>query len=309
MFRKSRAFLELAFAVVLIFGCCMHGPALAAWNTRVVGGTGGAPFRSECRRNDVVIGFNLRYGVAIDAIVPICIPLNPERTEWAGEAYEPTQYFGGSGGSYYKLACQPGDAVREVELTPGDWGDHFVVRKIDLWCYDLQSGTKNFVSMPYPRETRPRLPVKIGCGSNEWVTGIYGRSGALVDQLGLVCDTIQPSAPPKIKPIGKKPQPPIGVVTKPDLDLGKIITKPGGAPEAPAPQTPEKPQNLASVVLDVDVYKAPGKGKRIGVLRKGSQVTLIEPCRGNNWCHVGGEAVPNGEGWVYSGPDYRSLQF
>jgi hypothetical protein len=109
------------------------------------------------------------------------------------------------------------------------------------------------------------------------------------------------------------PQPPIGVVTKPDLDLGKIITKPGGAPEAPAPQapapqTPEKPQNTASVVQDVDVYKAPGQGEPIGVLQKGSQVSLVEPCN-DNWCHIKGTAVPNGEGWVYSGPDYRSLQF
>jgi hypothetical protein len=79
----------------------MQRPALAAWNTRTVGGLGGAPFRSECRPNDVVIGFNVRYGEAIDAIVPICIPLNPQRTEWAGEAYEPTQYFGGSGGKPY----------------------------------------------------------------------------------------------------------------------------------------------------------------------------------------------------------------
>jgi len=75
----------------------------------------------------------------------------------------------------------------------------------------------------------------------------------------------------------------------------------------PAAEAP--PQNTASVALDVDVYKAPGKGKPIGVLRKGSQVSLIEPCGSNNWCHVGGAAVPNGEGWVYSGPDYRSLTF
>lgn len=103
----------------------------------------------------------------------------------------------------------------------------------------------------------------------------YGRYGALVDQLGLVCDRIQP-----VGPIGRKPT-------------------------QPAPQAPEP----ANVVLDVDVYKAPGKGKPIGVLRKGSQVSLIEPCGSNNWCHVGGAAVPNGEGWVYSGPDYWSLTF
>ncbi len=44
------------------------------------------------------------------------------------------------------------------------------------------------------------------------------------------------------------------------------------------------------------------------MLKKGNQVSLIEPCN-DNWCHIKGTAVPGGEGWVYSGPDYRSLKF
>jgi hypothetical protein len=34
------------------------------------------------------------------------------------------------------------------------------------------------------------------------------------------------------------------------------------------------------------------------------QVTLSEPCH-DDWCHV---AWPSGQGWVYTGPDYPSLQ-
>lgn len=77
-----------------------------------------------------------------------------------------------------------------------------------------------------------------------------------------------------------------------------------------APAPPPVPVQT-SVVKDVDVYKSPGgTGKPIGVLRTGAKVTLVgNSCRQDNWCNVQGAAVPSGAGWVYSGPDYRSLQF
>lgn len=65
----------------------------------------------------------------------------------------------------------------------------------------------------------------------------------------------------------------------------------------------------ATVLLDVDVYDVPGGvGKVTGMLEKDLVVTLVEPCE-DNWCHVEGEGVPGGTGFVYSGPDYLSLQF
>ena len=41
---------------------------------------------------------------------------------------------------------------------------------------------------------------------------------------------------------------------------------------------------------------------------KTTKVSLVEPCQ-DNWCHVKGTPVPTGEGYVYSGKDYQSLQF
>jgi len=78
---------------------------------------------------------------------------------------------------------------------------------------------------------------------------------------------------------------------------------------APAPETVETPSTTATVLLDVDVYDVPGGvGKVIGMLAKDLVVTLVEPCA-DNWCHVEGEGVPGGIGFVYSGPDYQSLAF
>lgn len=85
---------------------------------------------------------------------------------------------------------------------------------------------------------------------------------------------------------------------------------PAAAPApAPAPATTESSSMTAKVLLDVDVYDVPGgTGKVIGMLEKDLEVTLVEPCE-DNWCHVEGEGVPTGIGFVYSGPDYLSLQF
>jgi hypothetical protein len=78
---------------------------------------------------------------------------------------------------------------------------------------------------------------------------------------------------------------------------------------APAPAPTEAPKMTATVLLDVDVYDVPGGiGKIIGMLEKDLEVSLVEPCE-ENWCHVEGEGVPGGIGYVYSGPDYLSLQF
>jgi hypothetical protein len=68
-------------------------------------------------------------------------------------------------------------------------------------------------------------------------------------------------------------------------------------------------QGIATVLQSVDVYDSPGgNGQKTGNLRKGSQVSLIGECN-DGWCHVGGRRVPNGDGYVYNGDDYKSLDF
>ncbi len=107
------------------------------------GGDGGSEFRSECRARagegvvkvrDVIIGFNMRSGKALDAIVPICIALNEQGNEWSGRAYEPTPYRGGGGGGYQKIACKPGYAVRHFHVYTGPWGDSKIVKHVRMTC-------------------------------------------------------------------------------------------------------------------------------------------------------------------------------
>ena len=60
----------------------------------------------------------------------------------------------------------------------------------------------------------------------------------------------------------------------------------------------------ATVLQDDDVYSEPGGvGKPIGVLRAPNKVSLLE-ARPDQWCHVQGNAVPTGSGWVWCAPDF-----
>lgn len=86
------------------------------------------------------------------------------------------------------------------------------------------------------------------------------------------------------------------------------------ADAAPSPARPIKKMGKrklrpVSVEKSVDVCAAPGgcnKNTRIAVLEAGTQdVSLQEACA-DNWCHV---KWPAGEGWVYDGDDYDSLNY
>jgi uncharacterized protein YkwD len=82
----------------------------------------------------------------------------------------------------------------------------------------------------------------------------------------------------------------------------------GGGGNAPAPGG-----KTAEVIAAVDVYAAPGgQGNSLGTLDAGKTVTLLSACV-DNWCHVAGNDVPGGKGWVYNNAsdpnDFQSLKF
>jgi hypothetical protein len=144
---------------------------------------------------------------------------------------------------------------------------------------------------------------------------MYGRAGLFVDAVGMICNVRPEPAPP-----GVESKLPDSAVIKPrpfedKLDTGGVIAapQPSGGGDNVLPQKPVG-RPTATVIADVDVYDAPGgNGTVKGVLlsnNKTTKVSLLAPCQ-DNWCHVKGNPVPTGEGWVYSGtpPDFQSLQF
>ena len=99
--------------------------------------------------------------------------------------------------------------------------------------------------------------------------------------------------------------PPSSAALPPVKAIGKI-KPPSAAPAAT--------MNPATVELDVEIYNKPGGGDAggvvIGELAKGTQ-GVIANCESDNWCQVSQwiGKVPVHRGWVYSGPDYKSLAF
>lgn len=174
-----------AFAAILAITCGLYATTggAVAYDLGAIGGKGGEAFDSRCRSKDALIGINLRSGTALDAVTAICIPVS-KKFEWAGKAYEPTQYWGGSGGGYQKVACQPGYVVQKLTVYAMRWGDAAVVNSASIRC-------KNFLTF-HEYDVAPRRAGKIiGSDSNNcdrgYANGIHGGYGNLVDRLGLSC--------------------------------------------------------------------------------------------------------------------------
>ncbi|MGD1237019.1 CAP domain-containing protein [Mycobacterium seoulense] len=97
--------------------------------------------------------------------------------------------------------------------------------------------------------------------------------------------------PPPPAPAGPRPGPNNGPVLEPDNP-----TPPRPTPPA---QAPPQQQPTVTVTGDVDVYNIPDgdHGKNLGILRKGSQVQVLD--RKNGFAHVKGSAVPTGVGYAW----------
>jgi hypothetical protein len=108
----------------------------------------------------------------------------------------------------------------------------------------------------------------------------------------------------------------------PESEAAEPATAPPNAEleQAPEPQATTKAAvgqpppttaggRSAKVIADVPVYAAPGgKGEPVGMLRAGTTVSVLGACS-QSWCHVRGDDVPGGQGWVYDGANYNSLQY
>lgn len=177
-----------ALAVVASATFSTTAPSLAK-DMGVYGGSGGGRFDSPCRPRDGLVGIKYRSGTALDAVTAVCVPINAARTEWAGSTYSPTQMWGGGGGGRGTLMCQNGDVIRRLRVSAGPWGDIAVVKFLGIECEDLATDYTYRVQASNSGTVTGTSWIK--CGGGRIGSGIYGRSGALVDAIGLKCDSYQ----------------------------------------------------------------------------------------------------------------------
>ena len=169
-----------------------------------IGGDGGGQFVARCPQGQFLTGFELRTGDDVDAIRPICVtaygpadvgPLVPGKTS-----------FGGNGGGLRQLLC-PKDAPIVTGMYVGSEGiwagnrkpNTISVNNIHLWC-GLAATTQTPSQFPSAVFDGPSEPQSSNgdihyyaetqrCPAGLVAVGINGRSGALLDSVGLICGT------------------------------------------------------------------------------------------------------------------------
>jgi hypothetical protein len=146
-----------------------------------VGGTGGGAFSDSCPVGYVGTGLNVRSGDWVDQVQLICRKLNLDGTLGATAT---TPARGGSGGGPSSGSCANNQIMTAQVLGGGTW-----VREVGAQCSTatrLKNATGGFDSTLSPLGMDGTVSTT-ACPAGYAITGLYGRAGSWVDQLGFKC--------------------------------------------------------------------------------------------------------------------------
>ena len=200
------AALALAGALLLPAG------ASAAQFSGQAGGGGGQPFTLTCGDGRALIGIRGRAGDVVDSIRGVCAQLDELG---AVTAVSTTAVTGGSGGEYdYELRCPSSQVVTGLRGRAASFLDEVSLvcarmATLDSGAVDPAGRTDGDVAGVVERgrsvarlfasagEGNGGAPFTLNCPGTLPARGLQGRSAALVDRIGLVCDavTIAPALP------------------------------------------------------------------------------------------------------------------
>jgi hypothetical protein len=293
-----------ALAAIVVFGC--------GFTTA----TAGEEYSHECEVGSYMTGFEGSSGDWIDTFTIYCAAWN-ERLEKLGQP-APIKWFIGhsDSGKETSTHCPSGWVIAgKYRGKLSQFGDdkHFVVHSIEFNCrpVDREEPLEFHVfgsTSPVADRYGDDLILPPECPKGEFATGVFGNHGAFVDSVGFIC-----RAAPQVSAVLARPNDDMikrdsGILANPSDDFKDVIAAGTPGPATPPPPPPPPPVKQVKVKEPVDVYDVPGGGgKVIGALADETTVGLLG-CQQDHWCHVTGQNVPNGIGWVYSGPGYYSLE-
>jgi hypothetical protein len=277
------------------------------------------PFSLECPQGAYLTGFTGKAGDVIDRMSIFCARWNPDRVRLEAPTQDGISRTGGpgvpgfagqsNGGVDIEAHCPPGWAVGggyNSDYSTG--GKDGLLHHFDFNCYPIGEEKGDVQSLRFGSHSNSEIVYRRGtrrqCNDNQLAYGLVGRDGLFIDEMHLMC-----RAEPGAIVTTERIEPEIFRDTMVRTNKGNVDDMVATAP-APTtqPPPPPPPAKTAKVRLAVEVFDAPGgNGNKIGELAAEIIVGLIE-CQADNWCHVNGNNVPNGDGWVYSGPDYQSLE-
>lgn len=171
-----------------IFYAAMLGLALTgqssadAIKTPILGGPGGGKFKDMCSANMYLVGFKYWSGSALDSVRPLC-RRTTDNGNWKGNDWRGDRW-GGNGGTPEYIYCADDQYVTSLHVR---WDGSGIVHSFDLNCHSFdridKSKARTFTSGGVPTDD-----AGTSCPIGEFAVGIRGRSGSLVDALGLFCD-------------------------------------------------------------------------------------------------------------------------
>ena len=172
-------------------GAAFSTPARGPLRARsgAVGGPGGAPFEGECGPGQVLAGVRGAADALVREVVPLCVDVDATGA-WTDEPAPLAGVPGGGGAPAFERTCLAGSAIVDLEgaaaFEPYASG---VVGSFALRCRELagpRTTAGRFTALAAAGGA-PGAGARYGCGEGAVATGLFGRRGAALDALGLVC--------------------------------------------------------------------------------------------------------------------------
>jgi hypothetical protein len=253
---------------ILLAIFALVAPARAS-DAPVSGGPGGQPFKFTCNDGSYLVGLKGFYGHWIDQISPVCAPWLPSKLTFGMP--KTGIPFGESQGSFPgSVRCPMAYVVNGIAMTFTFDEEHRPkhLDDVTVFCATV-TGPPDYLSLDWRSLSEDRKGHWIShtydsfCPAGEAATGIHGRSGLMVDAMGLVCAPApqSPTAGALTGP-GKQGTTLDRVILQPKSGVGQV-TGPAGQSSQTAlviPVTPPSPPKPLSQTYEPPLTKS---GKRL----------------------------------------------
>lgn len=179
-------FLGSAILIVSVFAASAQ-----VINAPVVGGPGGGAFDDPCRPDgSVLVGYNVTSGKAMNQFAAVCQTQNNGVLRGAVYGLRTWGKADNNGADHIVVAprCPLGMAIRAMQI----WVNKFKeIDSVEATCFELLPNTAGTASLQRTRTNGGQASsnAESGCPPGTIAVGITGRSGALVDALGLKCSS------------------------------------------------------------------------------------------------------------------------
>jgi hypothetical protein len=173
------------FAITLLT-LGLTGEISAKTYTAEKGGYGGGHYEVVCNSNDYLVGFGYNAGKALDNVTPLCRSVKNEK--WSGNTYKRKLVGGATTGGPFMatgtVVCEKDQFVTSLHVW---WDGYGIVHHLQVNCHSFDR-KKEFSGQTGNHGGAPEHNAGTSCLNGQFAIGIAGRSGALVDKIGLVCE-------------------------------------------------------------------------------------------------------------------------